>query len=515
MKSLRFTPYAWAKLRYIQFLGKTEVSFMAITTPSDPTLVVDVRMPKQVNGWATTEFVETGLADFFELMVDEGRHPANFGRIWCHTHPGESADPSTTDCDTFAREFSTPNWAMMFIVGTTGKTTCRLKYRMRDDLESALGSHHEVDLASQVDWSESGAWNDAERAVWKAEYDAMHSEKSYIRNQTSGYNGYGGVSSYTTPTYEDKNPIITVGDASLKKGRYGGLWVMTKDDKDMKTSRWFKDYKDYTAYFPNLDPDLLTEDQWNAVFNLPDAKEATTDVKKTPLSQYKSGGTNSTTSTTHSINGVRRLTKREKKYFKKHGTLVGFFPPGNSGFKKKDPPANVEVKKPLTTNRGIIFDEDDDDTYELNGGIWQPRKKEETKADPNDDYEYIKSLYEEEEGFEVIDRIDVDKISGEEEVLIYRRVDDIVNRMEELDAKVESEVTDEEIREWVALEDELEKIQEAYADLFDLDGKDDDLTDVELAPDAVTEKPATIMFPGNSHNDGMKAGDETPFSVLH
>ena len=115
ISELRFNLYAWRKMCFIRDLGSTEVSFLAVSRKDDLGLVVDVRMPYQTGHSAYTEFDESRLADFFEDMVDEGFHPEEFGRIWCHTHPGASASPSGKDENTFKTEFATTNWAIMFI----------------------------------------------------------------------------------------------------------------------------------------------------------------------------------------------------------------------------------------------------------------------------------------------------------------------------------------------------------------------------------------------------------------
>src|SRR5688572_25265380 len=105
MDKLRFTPYAWAKLLYIRDLGDTEVSFFGLSHKDDLGLVIDVLMVPQECTYAYTEFKEEAITKFFEEMVDLGWHPEEFGRIWCHTHPGNSAKPSQTDEDTLVREF--------------------------------------------------------------------------------------------------------------------------------------------------------------------------------------------------------------------------------------------------------------------------------------------------------------------------------------------------------------------------------------------------------------------------
>ena len=69
------------------------------------------------------------MAEFFDEQIDAGRRPEQFGRIWIHTHPGDSAQPSHVDEETFSRVFGPCDWAVMFILAREGETYCRLRFR--------------------------------------------------------------------------------------------------------------------------------------------------------------------------------------------------------------------------------------------------------------------------------------------------------------------------------------------------------------------------------------------------
>ena len=56
---------------------------------------------------------DEAVSVFFEDQVDLGRKPEQFFRLWCHTHPGDSPDPSSIDEETFARVFGRCDWAVM------------------------------------------------------------------------------------------------------------------------------------------------------------------------------------------------------------------------------------------------------------------------------------------------------------------------------------------------------------------------------------------------------------------
>ena len=78
--------------------------------------------------WVHVEFADEAVANFFDDQVDAGRRPEEFGRIWVHTHPGNSPEPSGTDEATFARVFGSADWALMFILARGGQTYARLRY---------------------------------------------------------------------------------------------------------------------------------------------------------------------------------------------------------------------------------------------------------------------------------------------------------------------------------------------------------------------------------------------------
>ena len=143
-------------------LGDTEIGGFGITGTDDPLLVTDIGLVTQSCSYATVEFDDLAVAEFFDQMVDEGLHPSQFGRIWIHTHPGKSPDPSCTDEQTFARVFGQADWAVMFILARGGQTYCRLEYHA----QPAAG----FELTVQVDYNQP--FDASDHAAWEAEYRA-------------------------------------------------------------------------------------------------------------------------------------------------------------------------------------------------------------------------------------------------------------------------------------------------------------------------------------------------------
>jgi proteasome lid subunit RPN8/RPN11 len=145
--ALTFAPLAWLKLQYFCHSGDTEIGGFGITRPKNLLYVEEFRTVRQAVTPMTVRFDDSAVADFFDESVDQGLVPAQFGRIWLHTHPGESAIPSGTDEDTFARAFGGCDWSVMFILSRTGQTYARMAF--------SAGPGGQMMLPVEVDWA---AW---------------------------------------------------------------------------------------------------------------------------------------------------------------------------------------------------------------------------------------------------------------------------------------------------------------------------------------------------------------------
>jgi hypothetical protein len=159
---LRLTPFAWAKLTYLRDEGPTEIGGFGISAPGCPLLIEDVALVRQRCDWASVALDDEAVADFFDRMVDAGRRPEEFGRVWVHTHPGDSAQPSATDEETFARVFGGCQWSVMFIVAKRGAAYARLAF--------GVGPGGELEVPMEVEFC--AAFPGADPLLWRAEYDA-------------------------------------------------------------------------------------------------------------------------------------------------------------------------------------------------------------------------------------------------------------------------------------------------------------------------------------------------------
>jgi proteasome lid subunit RPN8/RPN11 len=153
---------AWAKLLFFRDRGPTEIGGFAVTDAEDLLYVRDFVTIEQSVSACSVEFDDAAVADFFEEQVDAGRRPEQFARLWLHTHPGSSPEPSATDEETFERVFGRCEWAVMFILARTGKTSARLRFN--------VGPGGQLLVPVQVDYTQPFEASDQE--TWQAEYDA-------------------------------------------------------------------------------------------------------------------------------------------------------------------------------------------------------------------------------------------------------------------------------------------------------------------------------------------------------
>jgi hypothetical protein len=142
--TLTFSPLAWLKLRLFLHGDDVEVGGFGISSDDDLLYIEDFVTVKQNVTLASVEFDDTAVADHFDRCADEGIAPSRCGRIWIHTHPGSSPQPSFTDENTFERVFGACDWAVMAIVARSGATYGRLRF--------SAGPGGETLIPLVVDW---------------------------------------------------------------------------------------------------------------------------------------------------------------------------------------------------------------------------------------------------------------------------------------------------------------------------------------------------------------------------
>ena len=164
---MTFAPLAWLKLQYLCHAGDTEVGGFGVTARDDLLYVEDFVTVAQDVSSVSVRFRDDAVADFFETSVDAGLTPERFARVWLHTHPGSFVTPSGTDEATFARVFGRCDWAVMFILGRTGRTSARLSFSGGPG--AALALRCRVDWKSCPEQLSSGGLTERVQA-WRDEY---------------------------------------------------------------------------------------------------------------------------------------------------------------------------------------------------------------------------------------------------------------------------------------------------------------------------------------------------------
>jgi len=171
--SLRFSPTAWAKLLYFRDKSDNEVGGFGITEPDDLLCVRDFITVKQKVTPVSVKFDDEAVADFFENQVDLGRKPEQFARIWLHSHPGDSPEPSIIDEETFERVFGGCQWAVLFVVAQNDKTYAKLSFN--------VGPGGQVLIPTEIDYSQD--FEASNQELWDNEYSANIKAEEWLSSR--------------------------------------------------------------------------------------------------------------------------------------------------------------------------------------------------------------------------------------------------------------------------------------------------------------------------------------------
>jgi proteasome lid subunit RPN8/RPN11 len=152
-------------------MSENEVGGFGITKPDDLLFITDIALVKQDVTSVSVRFDDVSVADFFDEQTEAGRKPEQFARIWIHSHPGASPEPSATDEKTFERVFGKCDWSVMFILAQDGSSYARLHF--------ASGPKGDVKLPVYVDYQSEFEASDFK--LWKKQYKANVTEEVYSK----------------------------------------------------------------------------------------------------------------------------------------------------------------------------------------------------------------------------------------------------------------------------------------------------------------------------------------------
>lgn len=141
VKMIRFSPAAYQKIVY--FLQKdVEVGGFCLT---DGDLVTDFIVVEQESSGATFDFTKEGIEDYLDEMTNLGYTPKECFRIYLHSHPGNSAEPSGPDWENFYKLMGSYPWFCMLIIAKDQSKYGYIK------LTQGIGVECEIDW--DVDWT--------------------------------------------------------------------------------------------------------------------------------------------------------------------------------------------------------------------------------------------------------------------------------------------------------------------------------------------------------------------------
>ena len=164
---LRFSPYAWAKIRWIRDYCGSEIAGFGISSMADPFYMEDFRTIKQTASSAHFEFDDDALNEYLSAMFEEGKQPGECMRLWVHTHPSKDfASPSSVDEGTFTDAFRNADWAMMIIMDEGDNVYARLRFK-------SGASRLQMVIPNSIDCQPPlKGVDETSAAAWKQEADA-------------------------------------------------------------------------------------------------------------------------------------------------------------------------------------------------------------------------------------------------------------------------------------------------------------------------------------------------------
>lgn len=126
---------AWFKMIVMRNAGHREMAGFGVTDSEDPFTIDDIFLVKHEADAGSFDFDPDAMNAFQVRMKDEfGLEPDQCMRIVVHTHPGQSATPSTVDWKNFGEELANQDWSIQLIFGKgnpDGQTTPEIDATLR------------------------------------------------------------------------------------------------------------------------------------------------------------------------------------------------------------------------------------------------------------------------------------------------------------------------------------------------------------------------------------------------
>lgn len=232
---LSFSPLAWAKLNVWRDKAPTlEVGCWGYT-PDDLMQVTDLVLVKQKVSSVRVEFNMEHVAETMHTFADKyGVTPDQWLRVWVHTHPFDSCEPSSVDETTWDNLFDTKSSGVMVIVSETDRIYARAVVRA-DGV--ALVKRLKVVKPLPRKWGRLCTDDNVKK--WEEEYDELVSEDS-------GWRGYR--TPFKWEEEKEEWPEAASGQLTFGKMQTTDL-VLSKIQADTEDCRkYLRDHYDITDF---------------------------------------------------------------------------------------------------------------------------------------------------------------------------------------------------------------------------------------------------------------------------
>lgn len=236
-----FTCYAWSMYQFLRDAGKTEIGAFGITGDAKrPNLITDLLVPRQICNSVHVDVDPEDNQNCMLDLVERGLEPWQCQKIWLHTHPNMSPNPSGTDEQQFRECIqSVDDYYGFVILSTDGKIHAEVRYYTNDRFASFGGNgiaKQTVNIA--VDYAYPFAASN--RELWQSIYDEkIKEEKQVFAKRSYVWNGkQGKLVEQTEPRNGRKiavNPVKTKTkekEEAMPNDNWRNWW---KDWEDMDT----------------------------------------------------------------------------------------------------------------------------------------------------------------------------------------------------------------------------------------------------------------------------------------
>jgi proteasome lid subunit RPN8/RPN11 len=243
----------WARIMYFAKEADGEISGMGITPKENRWHIEEFVLPKQECTAAHTEFDGTELAKLMDEYIVKGYEPWQTQRVWIHTHPGFSAEPSGPDWANFDANYvrdRDDSWGTMIVVNQKGEVSVNVWFGMLGAVMK--GELVVVDREVEIHGEE-----------WKKELDEKVTKPKSLVSSTTKY--VTGADELVVGA--EGNPLI--GD--LRDGKAGAFirleWaesIMGKDKKDWLKASGYKSVKKLMQSV-EFKVDRMDNEMWEAL----------------------------------------------------------------------------------------------------------------------------------------------------------------------------------------------------------------------------------------------------------